>query len=148
MAAVLGAEESSTCRALPKRTRRALSHATVAGASPPTKKAAVIMSVSPRIGVPSLAASEAGSSSVQMPCIATVTEVPEPNNASEVTADADWASFVSIPTDFEVTETSLPRAQKELKNLMVDIKSKRDEIGQVLRLKVSVVPHALTLMSK
>jgi len=65
----------------------------------------------------------------------------EPNIASEVTADGNWAMTVSNPADFVVTATSLAAARQELKGLMGDVKNMRNDTCQVLRVKVSVIPH-------
>ena len=143
MASLMGGADSCTswCVSVPQSQRRASSDATVAGASPPAKKAAVESSVSPPLRVPSMATSRTDQAdSAEELCIAAMTET-EPNIASEVTADGNWAMTVSNPADFVVTATSLAAARQELKGLMGDVKNMRYDTCQVLRVKVSVIPH-------
>jgi len=133
MASLMGGADSCTswCVLVPQSQRRASSDATVAGASPPAKKAAVESATSH---------TDQADSAEEL-CIAATTET-EPNFASEVTADGNWAMVVSNPADFVVTATSLAAARQELKGLMGDVKNKRNVSYQVLRVKVSVIPHS------
>jgi hypothetical protein len=104
-----------TCGSVPQSQRRASSDAAVAATSPPAKKAAAESPVSSPLRVPSMATSRTDQvHSAEELCIA-ATAGAEPNTASEVTADGNWATAVSDPTEFAVTATSLADARQELR---------------------------------